>query len=132
MAGVKSKVGLALFTASVTLAGHALAAERWAPDQNTCNQRPDTLAIVDCLQARTKFWDDRLNQSWKALNASLAGDRARLSTLKAAQLAWIKYRDANCAYYYSEDGTIKQIDTAMCQLRMTQDRAIELQGELPN
>ena len=109
----------------------AMAAEHWSPDQNSCGDQPSTAAIVGCLQGRTKFWDGRLNQALKALNGSLTirDQKPRLAPLKAAQLAWLKYRDANCAFYASEDGTIAQVEAANCVLEMTQNRAIELQGQ---
>lgn len=40
-------------------------------DTNTCNQTATTLDIAQCLNGRTKVWDARLNQVWKALNAML-------------------------------------------------------------
>jgi uncharacterized protein YecT (DUF1311 family) len=112
----------------------ATGAEHWTPDQNTCNQQPNTLAIVDCIQARTKIWDGRLNQAYKAV-ITLFQDpamKSRVAPLQAAQREWVKYRDANCiGYYGSEQGTIRQIEVANCLLEMTQSRAIELQGEGP-
>ena len=104
------------------------AAESWKPDQNTCGGEASTLAIVDCYGKRVAVWDQRLNDMYGRLMAGFRKDfPERVSPLKTAQLAWIKYRDANCALYYSEDGTIKQIDAITRKLRMTQDRAIELQ-----
>ncbi len=112
------------------LAGSALGAEQWAPDRNDCNQGDSTLSIVQCLQERTSVWDNRLNQAWVAVNASLASEPQRVAALKAAEQAWLKFRDANCAFQYSQGGTIRQIATAGCMRDMTQDRAIELQKEL--
>lgn len=113
----------------------ASAVEHWTPDQNRCNEQPNTLAIVDCIEARTKFWDGRLNQAYKAVTAMFQDPdlKSRLAPLQAAQRAWLKYRDANCiGYYGSQGGTIRQIEVAGCLLEMTQNRAIELQGEGPN
>ena len=121
-----------IFLMATFTTGHAFSAERWTPDQNTCNQQENTLAIVDCYEGRVDIWDHRLNAVYGQLMAEFKKTASdRVAPLKAAQLAWIKYRDANCAFYYSEDGTIKQIDTITCKLQMTQDRAIELQSALP-
>ena len=112
----------------------ASAAEHWTPDQNKCNEQPNTLAIVDCIQGRTKLWDGRLNQAYKAVTTMFQDPalKARLAPLQAAQREWVKYRDANCiGYYGSQDGTIRQVEVANCLLEMTQNRAIELQGEGP-
>ena len=123
------------------LAGFAIAAgcgpaaaERWTLEQNSCNTQPNTLAIVDCIQARTKMWDGRLNQAYRAVMALLQDPdmKSRIAPLQAAQREWIKYRDLNClGYYGSGQGTIRQIEVANCLLEMTQARAIELQGEGP-
>ena len=121
-----------LLVALSALTGSALAAETWKPDRNTCNQEANTLAIVDCYQKRIDVWDRRLNDAYGQLMVEFKKNAPeRVTPLRTAQLAWIKYRDANCAFYYSEDGTIKQIDTITIKLQMTQDRAIEMQGQLP-
>jgi uncharacterized protein YecT (DUF1311 family) len=105
----------------------ATGAEHWAPDQNKCNEPPNTLAIIDCIEARTKFWDDRLNQAYKAaITSSQHPDmNSRVAPLQAGQREWVKYRDADCTGYHgSEQGTIRQIEVANCLLEMTQTRAI--------
>jgi uncharacterized protein YecT (DUF1311 family) len=109
---------------------HAAAAEVWAPDQNSCNDQPNTIAAVECLEGRLTVWKARLNQAWKALSVALQSDpgsKPRVPLLNAAQTEWVKYRDANCGFYGSEEGTIRQIDGAYCMVEMTQNRAIELQ-----
>ena len=125
----RSGLGAALLALGL-LAGSASAAEQWVPDQNVCNGQESTVSIVQCLQERTDFWDKRLNRAWRAVNASLASEPQRVVALKAAEQAWLKFRDANCAFQYSQGGTIRQIATAGCMLEMTQNRAIELQKEL--
>ena len=93
------------------------------------------MAIEDCIGTRTKIWDRRLNQAWHTLNDFLRSDpdlAKRMPSLKTAQLAWLKYRDANCAYYGTAGGTIWRIESANCMLDLTQGRAIELQREGPH
>lgn len=107
----------------------SLAASPWTPDGNVCNGKPTTVEIADCLEARTKAWDVRLNQAYKAVVVMLQADppsTGQLNQLKAAQRLWLQYRKANCSFYAAEQGTIRQIDAAECMRRMTQDRAIEL------
>ena len=82
-------------------------------------------AIVDCVQARAKFWDERLNAAYKDLMKRIRPDQRQ--ALLAAQQLWIQYRDANCAFYYTGDGTIRQVQAAECLRSMTQDRAQELE-----
>jgi uncharacterized protein YecT (DUF1311 family) len=69
------------------LAGPAFPTDQWTPDTNRCNQLPTTLAIVDCLDARTKVWDGRLNQAWETLNAMLQDPsmKGQIAPLRAAQ-----------------------------------------------
>lgn len=112
----------------------AAAAEKWTADHNQCNNRSSTIDITSCIDARTKVWDQRLNQAYKALTVMLADEpstKSRLVPLQSAQRAWLKYRDANCAYYNAQEGTIRPVEVSGCMQRMTQDRAIELQGEGP-
>ncbi len=117
------------FTICFMACGSA-AAEHWVPDDWKCGEQPNTLAIADCVDAREKIWDQRLNQAWHAVNGMLQSDadlKTRMPSLKAAQLAWLKYRDANCAFYGTQQGTIRSIEVAYCLHDMTQARAIELQ-----
>ncbi|NPD65563.1 DUF1311 domain-containing protein [Lichenicola cladoniae] len=112
----------------------ASAAEKWTADHNQCNNQTNTIDITSCINARTAIWDQRLNQAYKALTVMLAGEpstKSRLAPLQTAQRAWLKYRDANCAYYNAQEGTIRSVEVSDCMQRMTQDRAIELQGEGP-
>jgi uncharacterized protein YecT (DUF1311 family) len=91
-----------------------------------CGDASSTMEIVQCLGARTKVWDARLNAAYQKLLSSLAG--AQHDKLRAAQRLWIQYRDANCGYYGAGEGTISRIDAAECMRRMTQERAQELEG----
>lgn len=107
-------------------------AEMYGPDYEKCSQ-DTTIGIVDCLNKEAKHWDKRLNGSYKELmNRIEAGQQA---PLKAAQRAWIKYRDANCAFYGSASGSLSQIEAAECLRAMVKERACELrlasQAEAP-
>ena len=100
---------------------------RYGPEYQTCNRKP-TVEIVTCVQDHTKVWDTRLNAAYKELQALLPDRRKTL--LRDAQRLWIKYRDANCEYYYSREGSLRQIETAECLRAMTATRALELEAEL--
>lgn len=118
----------------VLCGGPCRAADQWMPDGEICNQQPTTYDIVDCIDARTKVWDRRLNQAYQALVAMSAtdpDDKPRIDALRAAQRAWLQYRRANCTSYETTQGTIRMIEVAECARKMTQDRAIELQGNGP-
>ena len=111
-----------VFALLTALPAHA---EMFGPDYKPCGDQPNTLAIVDCVDAKTKTWDQRLNAAYKALTQRIsAGQR---EPLKAAQRLWIQYRNANCHFYGSQEGSIREIQAAECLRAMTQDRALELE-----
>jgi uncharacterized protein YecT (DUF1311 family) len=101
------------------------AADMFGPDYKPCGDQPNTLATVDCLAAKTKSWDERLNTAYKNLAQRI--DAGQRDPLKAAQRLWIQYRDANCRFYGSQEGSIRQIQAAECLRAMTQDPALELE-----
>jgi uncharacterized protein YecT (DUF1311 family) len=49
--------------------------------------------------------------------------------LRAAQRAWLAFRDADCASRQDEDwGTLSRITANACVLRRTVERTIDLEG----
>jgi uncharacterized protein YecT (DUF1311 family) len=89
-----------------------------------------TLPMVKCISAETQHQDNRLNRIYKELMATLSPQRKQ--ELRDAQRLWIKYRDANCAFYFDPDGgTMVRIEAAQCRLTATGQRATELQSFLP-
>lgn len=81
--------------------------------------------ILDCIEAETQVWDKALNDAYKRTMSKLP--EARRSGLQAAQRAWIKFRDANCAFMNDPDGGQEAHMAANeCVLRMTAERAIEV------
>jgi uncharacterized protein YecT (DUF1311 family) len=86
----------------------------------------NTFQIVECLKARTAQWDKRMTIAYQqALKDAAPQQREQL---RAAQLLWIGYRDANCLYYGMGEGTIARIDAGECMRNMTEARAHELEG----
>jgi len=77
------------------------------------------------VQAKTDASDQRLNAAYKALQARIEVNQRQL--LLAAQRLWVQYRDANCAFYGVQDGSIRQVQGAECVRSMTEDRARELE-----
>jgi uncharacterized protein YecT (DUF1311 family) len=96
-----------------------------AGNAGSCNDAADTLSIVACIQGETAAWDRRLNAAYAALKKRI--DSGQQEPLLAAQRLWIQYRDANCRFYGSQEGTIRQIQAAECLKTMTRDRATELE-----
>jgi len=83
-----------------------------------------TPEMVDCLSAQRTHWDKELTIAYQ--KAMKEAPKAQKDKLREAERAWIKYRDANCAYYAAGEGTIARINAAVCLRDMTQKRAEEL------
>jgi len=85
-----------------------------------------TLGMIECISAETQRQDVRLNKVYKALMAEVMSPRK--AQLQDAQRAWIKYRDANCAFYDDPDGgTLARVNANGCMMNTTADRARELE-----
>jgi uncharacterized protein YecT (DUF1311 family) len=71
----------------------------FGPGFQPCGDKTSTLAVVECVQAKTNVADQRLNAAYKALQARI--DAAQRQPLLAAQRLWVQYRDANCGFLWS-------------------------------
>lgn len=102
-----------------------------------------TVGISDCLSREHDAWDTLLNRYWKPLMQAAhasdeaeaprpAGAPAAAATLRAAQRAWIAFRDAECAHAAAEwgMGSMRLIAGADCMRSMTAERAIEFHDRL--
>ena len=98
-----------------------------------------TLGMVYCTNAETQVWDRYLNREYKVTLDALKdmdADEAeffpdfakRAETLRAAQRAWIAFRDAECGLAYAMwgSGSMRNIAAVNCQLEMTAKRTLEL------
>jgi len=83
-----------------------------------------TPEMVDCLMAQHAHWDKQLTIAYQ--QAMKDANPAEKDKLREAERAWIKYRDANCAYYAAGEGSIARINAASCMRDMTKARAEEL------
>ena len=100
-------------------------AEMFGSGFQPCGQKTSTLEVVQCVEAKTNIADQRLNAAYKALQARIEANQRQ--PLLAAQRLWVQYRDANCAFYGTRDGSIRQVQGAECIRSMTEDRARELE-----
>lgn len=99
-----------------------------------------TLGTASCLGMERDLWDVQLNRVYREQIAAAKLRDAEEATafdgafanledsLRAAQRAWIPFRDAQCAleYAYWGSGSMRQIAGAGCHMRMTAERTIEL------
>jgi uncharacterized protein YecT (DUF1311 family) len=90
-----------------------------------CGEKTSTPEVVECVRAKTSIADQRLNTVYNALQAQV--DNAQRQPLLAAQRLWVQYRDANCRFYGTQDGSIRKVQAAECMRSMTEDRARELE-----
>jgi uncharacterized protein YecT (DUF1311 family) len=118
-------VRCSLVVAAIAVA--CLSASARAEDARVISCEGSTYEMVQCLKAKTARWDKRLNAAYRKTLKD-AANAAQANELRAAQRAWIKYRDANCRFYDAGDGTIARIEAGECMRSMTEARAKELEA----
>ena len=95
--------------------------------QINCEDTNNVTEANACLREA----DQRLNQIYRQLISNLTGeDRRELIT---AERAWIKYRDANCAFRirnFPLDTSMGRQFQSVCFARMTRERTRELEDQL--
>ncbi len=134
----RAAIALAFAATSACLAAEAVAAPdpvqaRYSPAYDKCLGSPDgqsTMGMISCTDAELQVQEARLNAAYSRTMASL---NARQKTrLRAAERAWLAFRDAECASYEDQDwGTISRINASACVLRMTVQRTIDLEAYPP-
>ena len=115
--------GLVLAAALAAFVSAAEAGDAGDPDEH-CDG--STQEMVDCLAVKTARWDKRMAIAYQ--QAMKEASPQQHDQLRAAQRLWIQYRDANCLYYGTGEGTIARVDAAECLRRMTEARARELEN----
>src|SRR5262249_28589134 len=109
---------LALAVASST----TRAADVTTPEFDACIKKSGgvTSEMMDCVNVETKRQDEKFNQSYQKLLASLKA--ARKAQLVEAQRAWLKYRELNCAFYDDgSGGTAAGLAASDCIMTMLQN-----------
>lgn len=91
-----------------------------------------TAGMVECIGQAYEMWDRELNRAYNALNSQL--DAEGKASLKKAQLAWLKYRDAEFklldSIYSKLQGTAYIPARASSRLNIVRARALELNQHL--
>jgi uncharacterized protein YecT (DUF1311 family) len=87
-----------------------------------------TAAATDAYRKGLDLWDKEMNRAYQELKKALP--EKSFATLKAAQLQWIAYRDAQIAFinscYDQYDGTMYIPMRASAIMEVTRARALEL------
>ena len=82
--------------------------------------------IRNCLTGEVKRQEARFSQHVSKLTTALAPEEKK--KLDAANSAWRRYRDANCAFYGDPAGVPPlAVTNAECTLKFTVDRTLELE-----
>ena len=123
-------LGLAATSALVLATSTVLTASEtdMSQEYSSCIDKANGVnpALIDCALTETKRQDVRLNENYKRLMSKLTEERK--NALLAAQRAWIKFSDANCAFWDDPAGRQNAAVTAKeCILTMSADRASELE-----
>ena len=123
-------IGVAYFVST----GLTSAADReMTKEYLTCLDKASgvTVEMITCISAETKRQDVRLNESYNKLGSKLSANRKK--ALLEAQRAWIKFRDANCRFYYDpEGGSSARVAADECVLNATADRVRDLKLLAPD
>lgn len=83
-----------------------------------------TYAMAECLEAELLVQDQALNGAYKATISALEEDQR--DRLRAAQRAWVQYRDLKCASEASSGGTADRLNGPGCLIGATMERTAEL------
>ena len=111
---------------AAALIGAAVSASAGDPGDPEATCDGSTYEMVDCLKAKTAYWDKRMTIAYQATLKDAAPKQRE--QLRVAQRLWIQYRDAKCLYYGMGEGTIARIEAGECMRSMTEARARELDG----
>lgn len=85
-----------------------------------------TVEMVNCINAEADRQDALLNMYYKKLIKNLEPEQAK--SLKEAQRAWIKWRDASSAFVATEGGTMAIVSSSSNYLDILVKRVEELES----
>ncbi|PWW01740.1 uncharacterized protein YecT (DUF1311 family) [Hoeflea marina] len=129
----------------LAVAGLLPVAASLAEDLPDCNDPQDQMSMTYCAGVDYETADQALNALWPSVvaaakaNDESVADQARsmgvpttLQALRAAQHAWISFRDAQCEYeaYAAFGGTMQPMLGSLCLARMTNERIAELKAAM--
>jgi uncharacterized protein YecT (DUF1311 family) len=126
---MKLSVTLSSIILCFLIASNAAAQNPQTPDP--CANAQTTVEMQDCAGNDYKRADAELNAVYKQVMATLS-DKEYQASLRSAQQAWLKYRDANCRFdaFENRGGTIYLVVYNSCLAAMTRGRTKELREEM--
>ena len=95
-----------------------------------CPNAQSQAEMNDCAGREYKKADAELNQVYQKLVAMLEADEK--AQLKAVEMTWIKYRDANCDFVADQykGGSMRPMILGFCLADMTHNRTNELKDQI--
>ncbi len=110
----------------VLLAGPALAG-----DDLDCKNPMDQQSMNFCAEKDFQAADKKLNAIYQKVMTAL-DDEGYKTKLKAAERAWMTFRDTQCSFETAENegGTIHPMVYSGCETRLTNERSKQLQDYL--
>lgn len=96
-----------------------------AQEKEFCPEGRTQLDMTYCAGEELARADSALNANYQALVRTL--EPHRVEALREAQRAWIRFRDAECAFQESEvtGGSMAPMVHALCAAQLTDERAME-------
>lgn len=124
------RCGLALLClAALPFAAQANKDSLLSGDYAKCLDRAGAVnaEIQQCMAAEWQRQDKHLNRAYQQLLArQTPGQKQRLQD---AQRLWLKYTEANCAFYFDPDGgTLARLSASECEVNARAARAHELEN----
>ena len=98
--------------------------------KDPCADAQSQLEMNMCWGNQYKAADSRLNAVYREFTSKLNPEET--AQLRTAQLAWIKFRDANCEFVADQykGGSIRPMIAAMCLADVTNARTSELKAQM--
>ncbi len=130
---MRAIIGLAIAVAAgqAALAHEARVSERYSEAYNACSDAAQSTAdFIQCAGAEFERQDAALNLAYrKAMEGLTPGQQEKL---RAAQRAWIAFRDTHCRSLEDPDwGSMSRIFANHCMVDETIERLVELEQYPP-
>lgn len=100
----------------------ALAADK--PESNCLQTAQNQAELNDCAAQTYKNADGEMNKAYKKVMDTLKISPEKSKALLQAQRAWLKFRDADCAFLSSNSagGSINAMNNTLCLSERTTER----------
>ncbi|MEL6362100.1 MAG: lysozyme inhibitor LprI family protein [Pseudomonadota bacterium] len=115
---------LALATAPFATASAEVPVD-WFDDAYKICSKGNTSEIVSCVEDERKAWDKRMQAAYKNLRREASEET--VDQLMNAQQRWVDFRDSNCSFHGSREGSLSMIEGVECLRVLTAHRAQELE-----